>query len=81
MRVLLLGAERMRSLDLSGRHRRRHRRRRLLWHSVVKLLGGRVQLVVGRGLQGFRRGWERLNTDTEEDLGEVFKVSVVDGSG
>ena len=25
------GAERMRSLDLSGRHRRRHRRRRLLW--------------------------------------------------
>ena len=41
------GAERMRSLDLSGRHRRRHRRRRLLWHSVVKLLGGMVQLVVG----------------------------------
>ena len=39
----------MRSLDLSGRHRRRHQRRRLLWHSVVKLLGGRVQLVVGRG--------------------------------
>ena len=67
----------MRSLDLSGRHRRRHRRRRLLWHSVVKLLGGRVQLVVGRGLQGFRRGWKRLNMDTVEDLVEVFKVAVV----
>ena len=33
-----------------------------------------MQLVVGRGFQGFRRGWERLNTDTEEDLVEVFMV-------
>ena len=52
-----------------------------VWHSVVKLLGGRVQLVVGRGLQGFRRGWKRLNTDTVEDLVEVFKVAFVDGNG
>ena len=27
-----------------------------------------------RGLQGCLRGWKRLNTDTEEDLIEVFKV-------
>ena len=53
----------------------------LLWHSVVKLLGGRVQLVVGRCLQGFGRGWKRLNMDTVEDLVELFKVAFVDGNG